>query len=597
MCVTRGFRNTLALAAGLIAGAAPLPAADAWVRVECRDVILLSDAPPKDAVEIAVGYSAFRQAVGELLLPAGRRTPPTQLVLFRRTQTMHQYCVDARDPDAELLFYSAEVDGNPLIAFSLAGDRRDALDKAYELGARSDLSRAGFFLPLWMAKGAGEVLSTLRFENGRCVVGKSDERFTTPLLRQSWLSWGQFSRVDIDSPEYLGQRKRGVYPGQAWALMHWVLLGEPTGARERFAALAAQAQATTDADAAVAAIMHRERAAVQDEVWRHLRREVQITLPVDEGALRSQTQVAPAPEAEVDVQLANLLRACGQSREADTQLERARTLAPDLPAVKEAIARRELAQDNRTGAVEFYRQAIAAGSVDARAFLLSAETRLNDARSNGRDEVGDGGPAADKALAEIRRAIALDPGNDDAYRLLGRALFVAARVTAANLDELAPGLTSPALGPTVRCYRGLLLQRLARTDEALADYQQVLAATGADGRVQRLAKVQAEGIRFDQIRVEVEQKTQAGDFAAAFQRLDAVPAADLERATVTRYQGLRSAVEEQAAYAEVLRRHQAGPAAEFQQAAADFLQKYPRSPLLKKVRDLQHTPPPAPAGS
>ena len=592
MRVTRGFRSILALVAGLIAGA--LPAADAWVRVDCRDVTLLSDAPQKDAVEIAVGYSAFRQAVGELLVPAGRRAPPTQLVIFRRTQTMHQYCVDSRDPEAELLFYSAEVDGNALIAFSLAGDRQDALEKAYEFGARSDLRRVGYFLPLWMAKGAGEVLSTLQFDKGRCVVGKSEERFTTPLLRQAWLSWGQFSNVTIDSPEYSGPKKRGLYQGQAWALMHWVLLGEPTGARERFAALAAQAQTTPGADAAVAAVMHRERAAVQDEVWRHLRREVQITLPTDEGALRSQAQVAPAPDAEVAVQLANLFRACGKDREADAQLERARAAAPDLPVVKEALARRELAQDNRAGAVDFYRQAIAAGSVNARAYLLSAETRLNDARSSGRDEVGDGGPAADKALVEIRRAVALDPGNDDAYRLLGRAFFVSARVTAANVDELTPGLTSPEQGPAVRCYRGLLLQRLGRLDEALADYQLVQAAPEVDGRIQRLAKVQAESIRFERVRIDVEQKTKAGDYAAAFRLLEAVPAADLERATVTRYQGLRSSVEEQAAYTEVLRRFNAGQAAEVQQAAGDFLQKFPKSPLAKKVRDLQAAPLPTP---
>ena len=198
--------SSLAVVTFISASAPWLPAKDAWIRVEGDGIVVLSDAAQKDAVEFAVNYSAFRRAFNEWFVPAGRRLPPTHLVLFRRRATLLKYCSGPQGWDVEKTVFTSGVDGSALLALSLAGDRQRPLETVFEYDTAWSLARIGYFLPLWMGQGAGEVMSTLRIEKGGSILGRDPGDIVSSLGNEDWFPWDRFSRIQTVSPEYNGDK-------------------------------------------------------------------------------------------------------------------------------------------------------------------------------------------------------------------------------------------------------------------------------------------------------------------------------------------------------------------------------------------------------
>jgi tetratricopeptide (TPR) repeat protein len=252
--------------------------------------------------------------------------------------------------------------------------------------------------------------------------------------------------------------------------MHRVWFGEGDG-RERFNQLATKLR-TSGGLEAVESVLGIEAKRFTPEISRHLRRiGTTRELPFDEAGLRRRMQIGPAEAAMVAVQLSNLLFSSGKEAEADQELRAAQSFAPEAPFIKEAMARRELRRGEGERAVALYREAIAQGSANPRAYLISAGQWLDSTTSHGVDQLGGGGIFADKALSDVRQAIQLSPGNIQAYRLMGRALFLRPEVSFEHVDELSVGIGPADDDGQVRFYRSFLFERLKRFEEAKTDLE------------------------------------------------------------------------------------------------------------------------------
>lgn len=562
----------------------PIGAKETWLHIESNDVTMLTDASQKNAVEFLVGYSAFRQVFNEWLAPSGRRPPPAQIMLFGDQATFTKYCGESSEQNVKNVAVTLDLDSTALLALSLDGDRREALRATYLFDTIWSLNRIGCFLPLWAAQGAGEVMSTLRVKKGQCTVGEEPDDYALVLHRENWLPWREFSETTTGSPAYRRMERHALFYAQAWAAMHFALLDQPTGARERLAALAAQTPEALQADAALAGVLQRDRRTIEKEVERHLGRHQSVKIPFDEPAVRAKLRVSPAAEFETAVWLADLFRGIGNTLDADRELQRAQSLAPASPLVKEALARKELAANNRDAAIDLYREAIAASSNNPRAYLMSATARLDAVRSGNRDYEGEGGLPAETALAEIRRAIALNPGFGDAYALLGRAFYVAKQVNGSEVDEVTPGIAAPGQGPWVRLYRALLLQRLGRKDDALADFKALMEAPATTAELRDTARTALEHILYNDACTTVEKFLKNRDFAGAVHALDEAAQSPAGRLSTRQDQALRKQIDEQAALARLNDLFAQGHSAEFQKAAREFLQQFPGSSAAAKVR-------------
>jgi tetratricopeptide (TPR) repeat protein len=174
-----------------------------------------------------------------------------------------------------------------------------------------------------------------------------------------------------------------------------------------------------------------------------------------------------------------------------------------------------LHDDDPRSAAEFYRQAIAAGSKNPRAYTYSAYARLNESSTGGTDYMGAGGKNVYEAIEELRRAIQLDSGNVWAYQQLGRAFFLAQKLPEGAIAELSKGIGSTEESSQILHYRALLHRRNEQLDDYLADLKQLASYLEPSDalREKRLAQWKEAFVQILQSRITASVK--AGGFDEA----------------------------------------------------------------------------------
>ncbi len=559
-------------------------AATKWTKVQADDFVVLSDASEKDAVEFTVGYSAFRHTLREFLVP-GAVLPPSTVVVFRRQDTLQGYVPQPKSRDTEMVSFSTEVDAEALVALSLGGDRAQALELTYEFETMWVLRRLGYFLPVWMGQGAGEVLASLQVKKDKCVLGDGPERMESRWRQTTPIAWEKFFNLHNESPEYAGKRADGMVQAQAWALMHRILLGGD-GGRERFEALAGKLRTATGPEA-VEAVLGVAPQDLTKEIAKHfLRRNTRREIPFDSARVRAALKPVAASEPEVQVHLANLLVAAGKPDEAEAAFLRGQAVVPEAPAVKEWLARRELRNNRPEDAARLYREAIAGGSRNPVAYQVSADQRMTESRSSNGDRSGGGGPDIETSLAEIRQAIRLNPGSGDAYRLLGRALFLHPRPAKEHAAELSRGIAPGADGGVVQFYRASLYERLGLRAEYVEDLTQLTAAKTTSASVRRLAQERLEAEAFRGTQEEVEKLAKGKHYADARAVVTKARRTELSRETDEYYDAMLRWLTEKESWEALSGLANDEKWTEVRAAAKRFLEEFPHSRVAGDVRKL-----------
>lgn len=583
-------RHLLAALAFIVGAALPTSAAPpVWLKLETDEFVIYSDAREKDVLESALRYAAYRRVFDEFFVPVGGSLPTTMLVLFRTEKSFREHTPPSTQKDTKLVNYSAEIDGTPLSVFSLAGDRQRALQMTFEFETIWGLKRLGYHVPIWMSQGTGGVLSTVVVQPGQVVVGQ--------LGRPTGhaLPWPKFFAVGQSSKVYQDFSQLGGYLDQARELMHWILLHEGS-TRQRFGDLALRLR-TTDGLDAVAEAMNTGAVDFHAAIRQHLRRTPKRTLVFDAPAVLAGFRISPAPEAEVLVITAELLVAAQRVHDAGIHLDRALALDPELPAVKAAWARRMFREGRPRDGIQLYREAIAAGSKNFAAYLRSAEARLDDAQTGGRDVAGEGGAAATTAVNELRQAIRLNPGSAEAYQALGRAFFVSPKVTGGEVEELSRGVFVGEQGQFVRFYRAALYNRLGQLDDALKDYRSLLEDPDVSSQNREIARRQIAATLFDRDAKRIDALLKAKDHPAARNLVQlAADSPDCEPARAD-YERLGRLIDENEAWLAIVALADQGRRAELHAAALAFAEKFPRSPAAAEARRLARTPLPPTASA
>lgn len=573
---------------GFLVAAVALPgaagAAEKWVRVESGGVTVYSEASVEDATQFLVNYLGYRHTFTTLFGRADRPLGPVHVLLFRKQKSLGKISGDVEGASKVAVALTSMADGDVILGLSLDSDRQNALRIIYEFDTICGLKRSGYFLPLWMEQGTGAVLSTLAMEKDACVVGASFSAMAGTLGNDKWLPWEKVSAARPNSTTYNTPATFQLFAAQSWGLMRLVLQSDPGRARERFLGLVEEVRRTPQADLAAAKVLQLEPAAVREAIFRQVRRTDVISVPFDRGQARTRIKADAAPGVEVAVAIASLTLTHGSRAAADIELQRAIALAPESPMVLEAMARRETKNNDKNRAAEYYRAAIAAGTTNPRAYILSAQRRLDDAMGGGNDQPGQGGLAVVDALAEIRQALKLNPGDGEAYYLLGRALYVSESVSADDLAGLAPGLDSPDYGFLVRLYHALIELRLDQYAVALGQLRDLLRDTTVAPEKRQAALHDFAAQNFGLVRVRVESLVRARDFAAARMLLD-------ERLNPTEWeviaqpvQALHEWVKVSAALAELEELEATGSPEELRKARQAFIAQYPDQPATAQLQ-------------
>lgn len=234
----------LAAALASPAAAAPLPRPGTpWIALETPALSVLSNASPEATHRLLAELESFRRALGVLL---GEQTTasavPTLVYLFRDGGDFATY--DAERPECR---------GERCAAGWFLATRQVnlvAVDASVAEAARVALHEYVHFLventapglPLWLDEGLAEFYSTFEVTRRGAAVGRPIESHVRLLAQGRPPRLAELFTVGHEAPAGGGHERSALFYAEAWALTHYLLVGDerraPAGA-ELVARLAA----------------------------------------------------------------------------------------------------------------------------------------------------------------------------------------------------------------------------------------------------------------------------------------------------------------------------------------------------------------------
>jgi tetratricopeptide (TPR) repeat protein len=452
--------------------ALPAPAAaqtrDSWRSVQTNNLFVIGNAEPEKLRQVAVWLQFFHRAFGRLVsrnvLDA---SVPTTVIVFRDDASFNPFKPLYQGRAANVAgFFQPGPDVN-YIAMSLDARERDPYNVAFHeyvhLHLRDNVPQA----PVWLNEGLAEFYGHLQFSSGEALLGVPLP-YLYLLRSHELLPLATLLSIDQRSPHYNEQDKTGIFYGESWALVHYLMLGGP-GRQDQFRRFLQQVSRGEN----VTKSLENSFGLTLDTIEKELRAYISRgELPMlrlasdDPQAYASYTamQRQALSDAEANYYLGDLLLHIGRGNDAERYFKQAIALDPNQTLAYAALGRLSLGQQRYAEAKKYLERATRAPQNYLvhyhYAWLLAREELSTETAAAIREQLTrvmklspDYAPAyylfvlvdlmrnerLDEALEMARKAHRLQPAKAGYTLLLAEAY--ARRSDAASARELAEPLT------------------------------------------------------------------------------------------------------------------------------------------------------------
>lgn len=508
------------------ADAIPLPSRDdAWVQVRTANFTLYGNASASKMKSAGLDLERLRAVLVRMKRSLTANSPvPTSVFVFKNHSALETYLprVDGK-PNRSDGWFQASPDGN-FIAFTAAWntDPRPIIYHEY----------LHYFLhanfppqPTWYDEGLAEFYSTFRSTEDEAQTGIVIEDHVQFLLNTKLMPLDRLFAVDPSSSEYNEDTKRGIFYAQSWALVHYLMRGNPDRAPQLGRYLMLLQNGRTR-DEAFREAFQTDAPSLLSELAAYLRnsRFFYTRLKFTELKVPSETRTDPMPWEDVVARIGDFLAHGSEDRLPDAERFLNAALAAN-PAHSGALASLvwiRVLQNRYDDVAGLVARAVASGSTDFRVYYygglsrmhelsqtvqfagrLDAKARatLEEARSDfrrsielndgfpeaqaalGRSYLAEVGPAAADGIPILEAAVARLPSREDLARDL-QSLRERARFDAAGASGSGP----PATPRPERLVRNAELDRVhallakGQIDEAIAALEELLRSTPEEDR-------------------------------------------------------------------------------------------------------------------
>ena len=197
-----------------------------WRRVDSPNLVVIGDIDEAELRDIAARLEGFRRTFGRMLDERSTATiVPTVVVALSSDRAFAPFApkFDGQGVQSRGLFL-----GTPDVNYIVVNGRNGMRVVFHEYAhlMMSNVTRAA---PLWLNEGLADYYSTFEAGNeGREVrLGRPIEAYVERLREATLLPLDQFLAVHSGSAVYNNGDQRTLFYAQAWALTHFLQLGEP----------------------------------------------------------------------------------------------------------------------------------------------------------------------------------------------------------------------------------------------------------------------------------------------------------------------------------------------------------------------------------
>jgi tetratricopeptide (TPR) repeat protein/outer membrane lipoprotein-sorting protein len=451
--------------------ALPAPAApqtrDTWRSVRTNNLLVIGNADPERLRQVAVWLEFFHSAFGRLVsrnvLDA---SVPTTVVVFRDDASFVPFKPLYQGRPASLAgFFQPGEDVN-YIAMSLDPRERDPYSVAFHeyvhLHLRDNVPQA----PVWLNEGLAEFYGALQFSGGEALLGVPLP-YLHLLRNEELLPLRTLLSIDTSSPHYNEQDKSGIFYGESWALVHYLMLGGP-GRQEQFRRFLQQVSRGDDAGKALEDSFGMTLDTLEKELHAYISRGELPTLRLassdPQGYAYTAMQRQSLSEGEANYYLGDLLLHIGRHEDAERYFKQAIALDPTLSVAYAALGQLSVRQKRYAEAKKYLERAATSSQNYVvhyqYAWLLSRESLSANGRITGYSP-----DTAAIIREQLSQTIKLSPEFAPAYYLFALVDLVRDE----RLDEaLDMAQKAQRLAPGKASYTLLLAQIHAHRSETAA---------------------------------------------------------------------------------------------------------------------------------
>ena len=336
---------TLLLAAVVMApigGLRSSPAAqtrDSWRSVRTNNLLVIGNADPEKLRQVAAWleffHSAFARLVSRNVLDS---SVPTTVIVFRDDASFTPFKPLYQGRPANVAGFFQPGDDVNYIAISLDPGERDPFSTAFHEYVHLHLKDNVPGVPLWLNEGLAEFYGSMQFSGGEALLGAPLAQYIQLLRGQELLPLPTLFSIGVNSPHYNEQEKSGIFYGESWALVHYLMLGGGPGRQDQFKRFLQQVGRGEAVDKALQDSFGMSVAVVESELKTYVRRGEFSAMRIataDPQAYASYTamQRSSLTEGEANYYLGDLLLHINREADAERYFKQAIALdANFLPA-------------------------------------------------------------------------------------------------------------------------------------------------------------------------------------------------------------------------------------------------------------------------
>jgi tetratricopeptide (TPR) repeat protein len=223
------------LCTAVLSAATPGPAWSAdWVRVETPNFVVFGETGEKRTRDVAAEFERFREALGRVVPGAATRAAvPTTVVVFdtRRSFAAYRPMYNGKPVDVGGYFSSASDINRVVLTIE---DREQALRTVFHEYVHLVTSNVAQGIPVWLNEGLAEYYSTflVKDEGRSATLGTVVPQHIALLNDRTLLPLKDLLDVTHESPMYNEGERRGLFYAESWALVHFLIAGEPSRSKE-----------------------------------------------------------------------------------------------------------------------------------------------------------------------------------------------------------------------------------------------------------------------------------------------------------------------------------------------------------------------------
>lgn len=398
-------------------------AKDTWTRVRSKNFLLIGNASEKEIRKVGVRLEQFRDVFARLFTKANfKSSVATTVIVFKSDGSFKPFKPLYQGKAAFVSGYFQPGEDINYIALSTDGETEYLYRTIFHEYVHWIVNNNVQNPPAWFNEGLAEYYSTFAVTDGerKAQLGRIIPQHVM-LLREKFIPLRALFAVDHNSPLYNERDKQSVFYAESWALIHYLNLGNDGRRRPQLGQFLSKLLAGTTVDDAFHEAFQTDYTTLEKELKDYVKRNSymqQVATFEKKLEFDTQMQSAPVAEAEAQAYLGDLLLHTNRLDEAAARLQQALALDPESSLAHASLGLVRVRQKKFDEAKEELHKAVAGDPQNHLAHYYYAYTLSREGMDRSEFVSRYDDQTVQTMRAELRKAIELNPDFTESYHLL-----------------------------------------------------------------------------------------------------------------------------------------------------------------------------------